>query len=136
MRWPLSFLVTLISMTSVASPNAYMITAQIFMNDKFISSPRVVTLAGEPAEISQVSEKPHSDELQKFRMKVVATEVSNETITDGLLMKFEIESVTDAHTYKATPQVLTKLGSEATISIGDSTTNKEKVLIKVFATRQ
>ena len=33
MRWPLSFLVTLISMTAIAAPNAYMISAQFFINE-------------------------------------------------------------------------------------------------------
>ena len=136
MRWPLSFLVTLTSMTAAAASNAYMISAQIFINDKLVKSPRIVTLAGEPAEISQVSEKTNSNESQKFRMKVVATEVNNETIQDGILMKFEVESVTDTHTFKSTPQVLTKAGSEATISIGDTTTSKDKMFMKVIATRQ
>lgn len=136
MRWSLSFLVTLISMTATAAPNAYMISAQFFINDKLVSSPRIVTLAGEPSEISQVGEKPNSNELQKFRMKVLATEISNETIQDGILMKFEVESVTGSHTFKSTPQVLTKLGSEATISIGDTPASKEKLFMKVIATRQ
>lgn len=136
MRWNLFLIVTLFSIISIAAPNAYMISAQFFINDKLVSSPRIITLAGEPSEISQVGEKPHSNELQKFRMKVVATEMNNETIQDGVLMKFEIEANTSSYKFKTTPQVLTKVGSEATILVSDTPINKEKLFMKVIATRQ
>jgi len=109
-----------------------MISAKLFINGKLISSPKIITIAGETAEISQISEEHQSI----YRMKVLATNASDEKIKDGILMKFDIEANDGTSIIKSTPQVLTKIGSEATITVNGDQANQKELMLKVIATRQ
>lgn len=114
-----------------ATPNTYRIDSQLFIDGKLISSPKIITNAGESAELTQVGNNPND----KLSFKVVPEDFNNDKIKDGILMKFNIEYIYGSRSVKSSPQIIAKSGSEASISIGKMQ-NKEEVLLKVIATRE
>lgn len=128
----LTFLAITVSCSIVfAAPTKYRIESQLFINGKLISSPRMTTNKGLPAEVSQVSE----DSKEKMNMKVIVSDLSNEKIKDGILMKFDIEYSRGDQTIRSSPEILAKSGSEAMVSVGKTQT-QEEVTLKVIATRE
>lgn len=128
----LSFVMGLfMTLAAFAAPTTYHIHSQVFIDGKLISSPRIVTLAGEAAEITQTGD----NQTDKFSLKVTPENISNNEIKDGILMKFDIEYTYGSRSIKSSPQVITKSGSEASVSIG-KIQGKEEVLLKVTATRE
>ncbi len=91
----------------------------------------MTTNKGLPAEVSQVSE----DSKEKMNMKVIVSDLSNEKIKDGILMKFDIEYSRGDQTIRSSPEILAKSGSEAMVSVGKTQT-QEEVTLKVIATRE
>ena len=111
-----------------ATAQQYQLDSKVFVNGKLISSPRLTTNANESAEITQHSDIPISD----LRMKVIASDMTNENVKNGILMKFDVSYLVNGRTIKSTPQILAKAGEPATIEVGDKGSTMK---IEVTATR-
>lgn len=128
----LVFVVTILSSPLVfATVQHYQIDSKIFVDGKLVSSPRVITNANEVAEISQVSENSKNE----LRMRVVASDMTNEHVKDGILMKFDVSYTINGRTIKSSPQILAKTGQPASIEVGDET-GKPAMKIELTATRK
>ena len=122
------FFAFLTSLFSFAATQSYQITTKFFVDGKLVSSPRITTLPGEAAEVSQ-----HSDDSpDNIKIKVIATDLSNDKVKDGILMKFDIVYQNGARILKASPEILAASGSDADITIGDK---KGEIQLKVTAIR-
>lgn len=104
------------------------ITAELLVNGEVVSAPRIVTIAGEKAEIV-VGEVGQPDMV---RMAVVMTPVDSETLHETVLLDMELEHRRGDHTIKASPQILTKLGSQALVNLDSA---KDNVQLKIKAIR-
>jgi hypothetical protein len=124
-------LIACLNATAFASTNQYRIETRLFVDGKLISSPQIVTRENEAAEISETNENPRN----QVKIKVVASDVSDERVKDEVLMKFDVEYASDHRWVKSAPQVLAKPGSEATIRVADRQGDRD-VQMKVIVTRQ
>lgn len=114
-----------------AAPQHYQIESKIFVDGKLISSPRVISNSNEPAEITQNSENPKS----QLRMKVVASDLTNENVKNGILMKFDVSYFANGRTIKSSPQILAKAGELSSIEVG-SDDGMPAMKIEVTASRK
>lgn len=126
----LFFLIALVTAPiAFAATQHYQLDSKVFVDGKLISSPRLTVYANEAAEIKQHLDSPASE----LRMKVIASDVTNENVQNGILMKFDVSYLTGGRTIKSSPQIIAKAGEPATIEVG----NKERtVKIEVIATRK
>ncbi len=113
----------------INEPTQYLVSSKIYINGELISSNRIATLENFSSGISETSEDP---KRKFFQMKVVASEISNEKIKDGILLKYDIEYLSGKRTISSKPQIIAKAGTEATIEIS----GKDKIELKVTATRE
>lgn len=110
----------------IEEPAKYLVNSKIYINGKLISSNRIMTLEDLSSGISQTTED------SKLQMNVVASEISNEKIEDGILLKYDIQYLSGKKTITSKPQIIAKAGAEATIEISA----KDKIELKVIATRE
>ncbi len=123
--------VALISSIAIAATKHYRIETQILVDGQLVSSPKVITNGDKATEISQISENPHKE----LRMKIIASDLTSDKVKDGILIKFDVEYVSGSKVVKASPQVLAKAGSEATIEIGNPESH-QNLKMKIVATRE
>lgn len=123
-------LLALCASVTFASTKHFRIAAEIYVDGKLVSTPRVVTNADESAEINSVSENPH----QELKLKVVASDDTTK-VRDGIRMKFDVEYFDGFKTVKSSPKIVAKPGSESTIYVGNSKL-AQGVEMKFVATRE
>jgi len=116
--------------TFANNTNRYIIKTQILVDGKVVSQPQVVATENEAAEVSLVN-----DPQNEVKMRVVASDVADEKVKDEILMKFNVEYNSPTRMIKASPQVLMKQGSEATVRLANRQGDHD-VQMKVIATRQ
>ncbi len=123
--------VFLFALTAYAVPQQYQINVKFLIGGVLVSSPKMLVNAGEAAEIVQTLE--NSD--KKFKMKLVATDKSNDKLKNGILMNFDIEYTEGDRTVKTSPKILAKAGAESSIEVNNEN-YKDDILLKVIATRK
>lgn len=120
----------LIGSSAFANTNGYDLKMDLAINGKHISSPRVITKAGETASITQESNG------QKIFVDVVATEQSKDN-KQAILMNFAVGTIsaTGEKNVLFTPEVATLENEKAEIDLGDRQ-EPEKVSLSVIAVRK
>lgn len=126
MKGMIALALVFVASTSFAATRAFDIKAQLFIDGKNVSSPRIVTNANEKASISQ------TDENGETRITVIATD---DLKSGGILMKFTVSQGAPGHLKLISqPQILSRAGETAEIAVGENG-QPEKMRLKVVATR-
>ena len=129
-----AFLVlTLLSATTWAAPTQYRINSQVYIDGKLVSSPKIITMANETAEIRQTTD--NTEGASDIRVRVTPSEFQNDAIPDGILMKFEVEYKAGNRVVKSSPQIIARSGSEAEVTVG-RTPGQDDLKLKVTATQE
>lgn len=93
----------------------YEITAKLTIDGKEISQMKMITVEGDSAEISQVTDDP----VSKLRLKVIASD-AEDSKSDAIKMDVEMAySNTEKH-LEASPKIVSAPGEEAIIAVGSS----------------
>ncbi len=102
------------------------VEAELLVNGKVISAPRIVALAGEPASISvgQVGGK------ELMRMDVTAKPTSSKM--DEIILDMDFKYVVGDRVIKSSPQVYVKSGLDAVMTLEESSAS-EKIQLRVMA---
>lgn len=100
------------------------VEAQLLVNGKVVSSPRIVTVAGERAEISQRGLK------DQIRMGVTPTPSNSKM--DEIVLDMDIKFVSGERVIHSSPQVYVKAGVDAVMTLEESSAT-EKIQLKVMA---
>ncbi len=114
----------------IAPPNGYDLKLKLTMNGKIISSPHILTKAGEPATITQQTE------TQNNFIEVTAID---ESIlgNDGIMMTFVVGTIDNEgqRTILSKPQVFAKENKKSEIMIEQGDT-KDMLSLTVVAKRK
>lgn len=121
----------LITSTSLAVQHKYRIQSQILIDGKVVSTPNIITMENEKANIQQVIENPD----QEIKLEVIASELNNDKIKNRILMNFDVHYVSGNKNIKSNPQVIAKSGSEAIVTIGGKE-NSPELQMKILAIRE
>ncbi len=117
--------------SALAATEHYQIDSKIFVGGKLVSAPRLVTNPNEAAEIKQVSD----DKKETLMIKVVASDVTNEHVSNGILMKFDVSYTANGKTINSSPQILANSGEPASIEV-TALDGKPAMKLEVTANRK
>jgi hypothetical protein len=121
---------TLLVPAAMAAPKQYQVATQIYIDGKLVSAPRIAVTENIFAEVSQVAE----DSPNHLTLKILASEMSTETVKDGIMLKMDLDYASDGRTVKSSPKLLAEAGKEATVQIAYGP-GKHEVQLKVKAIR-
>jgi hypothetical protein len=129
MRLLFTFLLLFLApLAASAATTEYDIQAQLFVEGKLVASPRLLTVPGEPAELSQMTDTSKD----KIRIRIIATDDSHK-IENGIALKFEIYYRKGKKIVESSPEITAKPGEQNTLDIGKA--NHQNVELKVRAIR-
>lgn len=116
--------------TAQSFATTYSIEAKWFLNGKLESSSRVIALENQPASVQSVDEAGNGTYLD-----VVAQAHNGDKMKNGIEMSFEVGRLLNgSKTIISRPQVITKNGSPAEITVGNE--SGEELRIEVIASEQ
>lgn len=113
-----------------ASTNGYDLKMELSINDKHISSPRIIAKEGETALVTQDSNG------EKIFVEVIATEKPTDN-KKSILMRFVIGTISSTGEKKilSTPQMIALENERAEISVGNQA-KKVDLDLSIIATRK
>lgn len=113
MRATVLFLV-LFTNAIFAETNEFDIHARLFVDGRLVSTPRVLALPGESAELSTMSDTVPD----KIDVRIVATD-DNDKSEDGIFLKFNVYYRRGNRIIEASPAILVKPGVPTTVTLAD-----------------
>ncbi len=119
------FIFSAISMNlAQASIPSIEIQTELLVNGKAVASPRVLASVGEPATVRTQTGS------QLSKLKILAKPTSYDP--DEIMVDLDLDFDTPTRRIQTNPQIVAKAGTEALITLEEST-NDEKIQIRVLA---
>ncbi len=129
-RLALIFSILMLSPPLFAATDSIDMKMELYLNGQKVASPRIVTLEGHRAMVSQ----KNNDKDEETFIEVVAMSDSEKT-KDGIFMKFVVGYIQGGkRKVVSSPQILARPGEKAEIVVADDKLN-ETLRLNVIATR-
>jgi len=112
--------------------NTFSIQTEILIEGQLVASPRFMVLADEPASMEQKWEDPESHLLL---VALVASDALDSKVPDGIRLKMRVDYKDPNRSFQAKPQVITKPGEKATVTISPPN-SAETIEMRIVAERQ
>jgi hypothetical protein len=102
------------------------VKTELLVNGKSLGKPHLRVIANEEGEMTVGTR-----EKNRMRMKVLARPIDGKL--DEMLLDMDLEYNSGERQIRSKPQVIAKAGSEAIMTLEESTTKGEKIQLKVLA---
>ena len=112
-----------------AKPAKIDVRAELLINGKVVTNPRIIALPGEPAELRQ------SDRSGKTRTVFSVTAQPADAKMEEIRLDMDLEYAAGDRIIHSRPQVIAKAGDEALMTLEEST-KSEKIQLRVRARPQ
>lgn len=113
------------------NPRSYYVRSKIFVNGMLISSPSISVAENSEAWVESRAE---SDPERFLRLALVANDVTNERVSDGIELKLQLTYSEGVHETQVRPLVLLK--EKRTAMIETQTPEGDRIAIEVYVERR